>query len=266
MTGLSAKSSTVPAPAVGSATDSTRDVNILLDMLRNTSAELARSTAELDLMAHAMSHDLREPLRMVTAYAQLLARRYQGRLDADADQFLHYIADGAQNMQALTEDLLDYSAVARRTLSRETCDSRAVLEAALSSLAPHMAEADADIQLGPMPVVLADAGLLTRLFANLVDNAIRYRHPGRRPEIQVSGSAIEGGWQFQVADNGESVPVGECDRIFMVFQRLHGSEKPGTGLGLAVCKRIVERHGGRIWVDTRPGQGTTFHFTLLRPI
>ncbi|MCR6628754.1 MAG: hypothetical protein NVV74_01095 [Magnetospirillum sp.] len=164
----------------------------------------------LDHLAHVVAHDLREPLRMMTAYAQLLARRYQDRLDTDADQFLAYLADGAQRMQTLTEDLLEYSNVARCALARHPCDSRATLDEALAVLAPLIAENAAVLHVGPMPEVIADAGQLTRLFANLVENALRYRHPQRPPEIHVSGAVVEGGWQFQVKDNGESIPRGKA--------------------------------------------------------
>lgn len=234
-------------------------------MLRHTAAELARANAEMDLLVQAVSHDLHEPLRMVTAYAQLLARRYAGRLDADAEEFLTYVADGAQRMHGLTEDLLVYGSLGREGLRRSGCDSAAALDEALAQLAPAIVEAGAAVVAEGMPRVVADPVALSRLFLNLVDNAVRYRHPERRPEIQVVGTEVEGGWHFRVTDNGQSVPAGEVDRIFMVFQRLHGSEKPGTGLGLSICKRIVERHGGRIWAEPHAdGGGTTFHFTLLR--
>lgn len=242
-----------------------QDAQVVLSMLRHTAAELARANAEMDLLVQAVSHDLREPLRMLGAYAQLLARRYQGQLDADADQFLTFMSDGAQRMQHLTDDLSAYAALGRGTLHRTACDSRAVLEQALAPLEAEINRVQAELRIGNMPPVVADASGLARLFGNLVDNSLRYRHPDRRPVIDILGTEVEGGWHFRVSDNGVSVPVGEADRIFMVFQRLHGSEKPGTGLGLSICKRLVERHGGRIWVEPHAESlGTTFHFTLLR--
>lgn len=261
----SAEKAVLPVGGVADNDRPPQDVQVVLSMLRHTAAELARAHAEMDLLVHAVSHDLREPLRMVNAYAQLLARRYAGRLDADADQFLSYMADGAQRMQGLAEDLLAYGKLGRGTLNRVTCDSGAVLDEALGHVAPAIAESHAIVRAGGMPVVVADPGALVQLFTNLLDNAVRYRHPDRRPDIEVVGTEVEGGWHFRVTDNGLSVPQGEVDRIFMVFQRLHGSERPGTGLGLPICKRIVERHGGRIWVEPHPdAHGATFHFTLLR--
>lgn len=235
-----------------------------LEILRQTAADLERVGAELDEMARVVSQELREPLRMVSNYIELLSRRYGPRLDADATEFLTYVGNSAHRMQELLDDLLEYSAVVHNMLVRRPCDSRAVLDNALSVLEPLVHEAEATIQIGPMPEVMADTRHLGRLFVNLMDNAIKYRHPQRAPCVKISGAEVGGGWQFQVSDNGESVPPGECDRIFMVFQRLHGSELPGTGLGLSICKRIVERHGGRIWVEPRPGLGSIFHFTLLR--
>lgn len=242
-----------------------QDAQVVLSMLRHTAAELARANAEMDLLVQAVSHDLREPLRMLGAYAQLLSRRYRGQLDADADQFLGFMADGAQRMQHLTDDLAAYAAMGRGALNRVSCDSGTVLQQALEPLAGEIARTGAQMVVGTMPQVVADPGALARLFGNLVDNSLRYRHPDRRPRIEVIGTEVEGGWHFRVSDNGVSVPVGEIDRIFMVFQRLHGSERPGTGLGLPICKRVVERHGGRIWAEPHAdSHGATFHFTLLR--
>lgn len=244
-----------------------QDAQVVLSMLRHTAAELARANAEMDLLVHAVSHDLREPLRRMGTYAQLLARRYQGQLDDDAEQFLEFMADGALRMQSLTDDLTAYAALARGALHRVPCDSRAALDLALEPLAEEIARTQAELRIGTMPQVVADMDSLIRLFGNLLDNALRYRHPDRRPVIDIVGSDVEGGWHFRVSDNGVSVPMGEVDRIFMVFQRLHGSEYPGSGLGLSICKRVVERHGGRIWVEPHAdSHGTTFHFTLLRAL
>ena len=255
----------VLGPPADGGDPSPRDARLVADMLRHTAAELARAKAEMDLLIQVVSHELREPLRTVHAYAQLLSRRYGGHLDEDARQFLAFMATGARRMHTLTDDLLDYAGLAHAALARSGCDSRAALDAALAQLADAAADAMADLRVGAMPVVMADGAMLPRLFANLVDNALCYRHPERPLVIAIDGAEVEGGWHFQIADNGVGVPGGEADRIFMVFQRLHGSERPGTGMGLPICRRIVERHGGRIWLETRPGEGATFHFTLVRP-
>lgn len=255
----------MPSRDVSGRGEDAPDVQVVLGMLHHATTELARVNAEMDLLVQAVSHDLHEPLRMVNAYAQLLARRYAGQLDAEADDFLTFVSDGAQRMHGLTEDLLAYGAAGRSPLRRGTCDSAAVLELVLAQLAPAIAESGASVIAQGMPQVVADPEALSRLFFNLLDNAIRYRHPARPPFVQVVGTEVESGWHFRVTDNGLSLPVGEVDRIFMVFQRLHGSEMPGSGLGLSICKRIVERHGGRIWAEPHEdGVGATFHFTLLR--
>ncbi|HSV29492.1 MAG TPA: ATP-binding protein, partial [Candidatus Omnitrophota bacterium] len=232
--------------------------------MRETVAELKRSNAELEQFAYVVSHDLREPLRMVTAYAQLLGRRYAGQLDADGEEFLHYVTDGARRMERLIDDILAFSRVGRCAVPPSGFESGDALQTVLDDLRPAIAETGAEVMVGPMPAIVADRGQIERLFENLLANALKYRDPERPLRITVSGEEASTIWQFSVADNGIGIDSADFDRIFMVFERLHGREVPGTGLGLAICKKIVERHGGRIWVDSALGAGSTFHLTLAR--
>jgi PAS domain S-box-containing protein len=237
--------------------------------LKQTMAELARSNQELEQFAYIASHDLQEPLRMVASYVQLLARRYQGRLDADADEFITYAVDGATRMQALINDLLAYSRVGTRGKPFEPTDCEAVLDQALANLQMAIQDNDAVVTHDPLPTVMADATQLTQLFQNLIGNAIKFRGE-QPPRVHISAhrqSAIENRksdeWAFSVRDNGIGIDPEYHERIFLIFQRLHTREEyPGTGIGLAVCKKIVERHGGRIWVESQPGKGSTFYFTI----
>ncbi|HEX8203479.1 MAG TPA: ATP-binding protein, partial [Isosphaeraceae bacterium] len=230
--------------------------------LARKAEELARSNAELEQFAYVASHDLQEPLRMVTSYVQLLARRYRGRLDADADDFIDFAVDGATRMQALINDLLAYSRVGSRGGPVAPTDSRAALENALANLTIAISEGEAVVRVGELPVVRADATQLTQLFQNLISNAIKFRGPDP-PRIAVEARRRGPAWVFSVCDNGIGIDPRHVERIFLIFQRLHSrAEYPGTGIGLALCKRIVERHGGRIWVDSRPGRGSSFVFTL----
>lgn len=232
--------------------------------IERQAAELARSNRDLEQFAYVASHDLQEPLRMVSSYTQLLERRYKGRLDADADEFIHYAVDGAQRMRRLIDDLLAYSRLTTRPaqfrptpLDRVLTDVRAALHLAIL-------ESGADIESGPLPTVQADSVQMQQLFQNLLSNAIKYRgsHP---PRIAISAEESGDAWTFSVTDNGIGIESQYLERVFDIFQRLHGvGEYPGTGIGLALCKKIVERHGGRIWVTSQPGQGSTFHFTLRK--
>jgi PAS domain S-box-containing protein len=232
------------------------------DAVRRTAAELARSNAELEQFAYVASHDLQEPLRAIAGYCQLLQRRYVGRLDTDADEFIAFAVDGATRMQRLIEDLLCYSRVGTRGKPFEPTDCNAVFEQSLVNLKTAIAESGAQITRTDLPTVPGDRSQLEQLFQNLLSNAIKFRHDNP-PRIRV-GAEVEGDhWVFSFADNGIGIESRFADRIFAIFQRLHTRrEYPGTGIGLAICKKIVERHGGRIWMRSSPGKGSTFYFTL----
>jgi hypothetical protein len=192
----------------------------------------------------------------------LLQRRYQGQLDADADEFIDFATDGANRMRDLIRGLLNYSRVGTRGAPMQPIDCQEVLDKALDSLQVALAESDAQVTYHPLPTVSADATQLGQLFQNLIGNAIKFQ-ADRRPEIHVDFEERDGGYLFSVRDNGIGIEPQYVERVFAIFQRLHTrDEYPGTGIGLAVCKRIVERHGGRIWVESQPGEGSTFYFTL----
>ena len=232
------------------------------EALARRTEELARSNTELEQFAYIASHDLQEPLRMVAGYVQLLARRYQGKLDSDADEFIAFAVDGATRMQALIDDLLDYSRVGTRAKKIEPTDCEAVLDGALSDLERAVEETGAVVTHDPLPRVMADEIQLGRVFQNLIGNAIKFRGD-EPPRIHVSAEEQQNEWRFTVRDNGIGIEPRHHDRIFAVFSRLHGrSAYPGTGMGLAICKRIVERHGGRIWVESELGKSSTFYFTM----
>jgi PAS domain S-box-containing protein len=226
-------------------------------------AELERSNAELEQFAYVASHDLQEPLRMVASYTQLLARRYRGSLDEDADEFIGYAVDGATRMQALINDLLTYSRVQRRRLELTTVDAGQAVKAAVQNLHAAIEERGALVAVDDdLPEIQGDLTQLTQLFQNLIGNALKFTSGGR-PEVHVGVRRRAGEWVFSVSDNGIGFDPQHAERIFEVFQRLHTrQEYPGTGIGLAVCKKIVERIGGRIWVQSDPGAGATFSFAV----
>jgi len=224
--------------------------------------ELARSNAELEQLAYVASHDLQEPLRMVSSYTQLLAKRYQGRLDSDADKFIAYAVDGANRMQRLIQDLLAYSRVGKVQKELVEVSTEAALQNALRNLSQVIAESNAVITHDPLPPLVIDEMPLTQLFQNLVGNAIKY-HGAEIPCIHISSSKKEKDLTFSVRDNGIGIAAQYFERIFVMFQRLHARDEfSGTGIGLAISKKIVERHGGRLWVQSEPGKGSTFSFSL----
>jgi signal transduction histidine kinase len=234
----------------------------LMKHLKETADELSRSNQDLEQFAYVASHDLQEPLRMVTGFVQLLQKRYQGALDASADQYIDYAVDGAKRMQELINDLLSYSRVGTRAREAVPTEAGQMLDRALANLAASIHETGAEIRHGALPKVRADGAQLVQLFQNLIGNAIKFRGD-RAPKVTVDARRDDGQWLFRVEDNGIGIDPEYKDRIFLVFQRLHSRrEYPGTGIGLAICKKIVDRHGGRIWVESQAGRGATFCFTL----
>lgn len=234
----------------------------LLEQEVHQRQELERSNTELEQFAYVASHDLQEPLRMVASYTKLLAQLYQGRLDAEADKFINYAVDGAERMQTLLNDLLFYSRVDRKGKAFRLTDSHGALDSAIANLQMIIQETDARITSNTLPSVMADETQLIQLFQNLMSNAIKYR--SQQPPVIDVGARLENGeWCFWVKDNGIGIAPKHKERIFIIFQRLHTRQKyPGTGIGLAICKKIVERHRGRIWVESEFGQGATFYFTI----
>lgn len=228
--------------------------------------ELERSNAELQQFAYAISHDLQEPLRTISSYLELIKRRYGETLDDDGLEFLEFGVTGSKNMQRMIRGLLEYSRVQTDGIELQPTDSSESLKAALGNLRGAIEETGGEVTVTDMPVVMADSGQLGRLFQNLIGNAIKYRDPERPPRVAVRAERTGKEWTFAVEDNGIGIDPKYADRIFIVFRRLHGrGTYEGTGVGLAICKRIVEHHGGRIWVESTPGEGSRFFFTLPAP-
>jgi PAS domain S-box-containing protein len=232
------------------------------EALRQSRAELERSNAELERFAYVASHDLQEPLRMVASYTQLLARRYRDKLDAPALEFIEFAVDGATRMQTLIQDLLAFSRVGTHGAPFVLVDCDDAIAKVLRDLAGLIEETRGSVTLGPLPRVWADASQLGQLFQNLIANALKFRSADP-PCVSVRADREGDHWVFSVQDNGIGIPAAHAERIFVIFQRLHTREEyPGTGIGLALCKKIVERHGGRIWVESEAGHGSVFRFTL----
>ena len=230
--------------------------------LASQAQQLARSNAELEQFAYVASHDLQEPLRVVGSYAQLLGKRYRGKLDPKADEFIGYIVDGTTRMKRLIQDLLTFARVTTRGKPLCQVDTEKLVRQVLSDLSLTIESSGAQVSVEALPMVLGDDVQLAQLFQNLIGNAIKYRG-AEAARIRVSACREKGQWKFSVADNGIGIEPQYTEQIFEVFQRLHGQgEYEGTGIGLAICKKIVERHRGRIWVESAPGKGSTFMFTV----
>jgi signal transduction histidine kinase len=233
----------------------------LEERVRVRTAELERSNSDLQQFAYVASHDLQEPLRLVSTHTQLAARRLRGKVDEDTEELLTTTIEGAQRMQRLVADLLQYSRVDREELALREISSEVALAAALQSLALARSENDALITSNRLPMIVGEPDQIALLLQNLIENAIKYRSSSE-PRIHISAKADGDRWQFSVTDNGIGISAENCKSIFTVFKRLHGREIPGSGIGLATCEKIVSRHGGRIWVESEVGRGSTFYFTL----
>jgi len=232
------------------------------ESLARHASDLAASNAELQQFAYVASHDLQEPLRMVSFYTQLLSKRYKGQLDADADEFIGYALDGALRMSALIKHLLEYSRVSTRRPEFAPTDCEAAFHVSMTNLQMALDECQATITHDPLPTVKADSSQIGQLLQNLVGNAVKFRGP-EAPHVHVSAREEQSEWLFSVKDDGIGIEPEHFDTIFGIFQRLHArDEYPGSGVGLAICKRIVERHRGRMWVESEPGNGSTFCFTI----
>jgi PAS domain S-box-containing protein len=230
--------------------------------LEHTNDELLRSNSELEQFAYIASHDLQEPLRSIAGSCQLLQRRFGQSLDPAAQEFIDYAVEGAKRMQRLINDLLSYSQVTTKARDPIRTDCNNVLRQIIGNLRESIEATKATIEYDSLPAVLADSSQVAQLFQNIVANALKF-HGTDVPHIIIKASKEKSFWHFSVNDNGIGISPQYFDRIFIIFKRLHGQEEyPGTGIGLATCKKIVERHGGRIWVESQPGNGTTFHFTL----
>lgn len=233
-------------------------------LLRARQAEeaLRRSNEDLKHFAYMVSHELNEPLRMITSYTQLLAHRYEGKLDREADEFIKYATAGAARMKDFLGDLLDYSQAVNVDHDFRPCSCETVLTAAVANLQLAIRESAANVTHDPLPEVIGNEMQLTHVFQNLIGNAIKYRRADVPVRVHISSEPVASMRQFSVQDNGIGINPQYADQIFGIFKRLHGREVPGTGIGLALCKRIIEAHGGEIWVESKPGVGSTFRFTV----
>jgi light-regulated signal transduction histidine kinase (bacteriophytochrome) len=262
---ISAALAVIAAWMLGSSRRTERRARALAERmtqsLRESQTELARSNAELERFAYVASHDLREPLRTVTSFLGLLERRHGARLDDEGREFVALAVAGAKRMDALIAELLEYSRTGRTEASPEPTDLSGAWSVAVRNLSAAIADAGAEVTCGPLPVVLADRGEMVQVLQNLLGNAIKYG--GATPRIRVEAIRRGGDWEVSVSDDGPGIDPRHHDRIFVLLQRLHRhDEVEGTGMGLAICKRIVEAYDGRIWVDSEPGEGASFRFTL----
>jgi light-regulated signal transduction histidine kinase (bacteriophytochrome) len=230
--------------------------------LQETLQKLKRSNAELEQFAYVASHDLQEPLRMITSFLQLLKLRYESQLDSDANEFIHFAIDGATRMQEMINDLLTYSRIGRKSGDFKEVNLNNILQQIIFEYKLLIQEKNAVISYGKLPVIHADYTQMIQLFQNLISNSIKYNDQPC-PTIHISAKKQNNDWIFKIADNGIGIDPKQGDWIFKVFQRLHSpDEYEGTGIGLAIVKRIVERHGGRIWYESQPGEGSNFYFNI----
>jgi signal transduction histidine kinase len=231
--------------------------------LEQQAEELTRSNRDLEQFAYVASHDLQEPLRKVASFCQLLQRRYAGQLDERADQYILFAVDGAQRMQRLINDLLAFSRIGRITSGFVDVDLNKLVTDVAAQLNWRREQADGEITWSGLPVVCGEEPLLSALFTNLISNSLKFRHPDRPPKVHLEAERVGDEWQISCADNGIGIETEYADKIFVIFQRLHPKDEyPGTGIGLAIVKKIIEHHGGRIWLDPEPREGTLFRFTL----
>jgi PAS domain S-box-containing protein len=253
------------APLILLAIEDVTERRTIEESLQRQTKELERSNRDLEEFAYVASHDLQEPLRMVVSYCQLLASRYKGKLDLDADDFIGYAVDGAKRMQRLISDLLAYSRLNRSTAASGTADCGEALADALGVLSFALEESAAKVEAAALPRVRADYGQLVQLFQNLVGNAVKFR--SKRPLLIGISSTRDGGfWSFRIEDNGIGIDPQYYEKVFIIFERLHGADVPGNGIGLALCRKIVQSNGGRIWIEPgREGMGTALCFTLPDP-
>lgn len=229
--------------------------------LENKAIKLQQSIEDLEHFASIASHDLKEPLRTVMMYCQLLSRRCDGQLDTEAKEYMAYVEQGTRRMNVLLQDLLAYSRVVHDEDQATVCRLSDVIDEAIRNCSVAIEEARAEISIGPMPQVRAHGPQMVQVFQNLISNAIKYRRE-ERPRVDIAASEADGEWQITVSDNGIGFDNQYADRIFGIFKRLHGQEYPGTGIGLAICQKVIERHRGKIWAESEPNRGTRFHFTL----
>ena len=242
----------------------TAELKTINESLKQKSEELLRSNTELAQFAYVASHDLQEPLRMVSMYVQLLEKRYKGKLDKDADTYIHFATDAATRMYTLINDLLTYSRIGTRQMKFQQVDCNNTIKAALKNLKTSIDEKQAKISWDKLPGINADELQMTQLFQNIIGNAVKFS-ADRQPEIKISAHDKDTYWQFSVSDNGIGIQKEYLSKIFVIFQRLHTIDKyPGTGIGLAICKKIVERHGGTIWAESEFGKESTFYFTIKK--